>query len=284
VVPNLPGELSARTGITPVIGGGGPMAENGLDDHRSKRVGDAIMTSDVIAELSEPGTLRAGINLGNTLLVTARSATGDPEGVAPDIARAVAERLGVSVEYVPYATPGEVADAAEHDEWDIALIGAEPQRARHIAFSPAYVEIEATYLVAEGSPFRSAADVDRPGVRIAVSARSAYDLYLERSLGHAELCRGKGIAGALERYQGEGLDALAGLRPALMDSARDIRGTRVLGGSFTTVQQAIGTPRANTATAAFLERFVAEACAGGLVARAIRRHGVAGKLRVAAGR
>jgi polar amino acid transport system substrate-binding protein len=251
-------------------------------DHNA--LGGAIMTSDVISELSKPGTLRAGINLGNVLLVTGKSAAGDPEGVAPDIARAVAERLGVSVEYVPYATPGEVADAAGHDEWDIALIGAEPQRARHIAFSPAYVEIEATYLVAEGSPFRSAAEVDRAGVRIAVSARSAYDLYLERNLADAELCRAKGIAGALERYRGEGLDALAGLRPALIETARDVPGSRVLDGSFTTVQQAIGTPLANTATAAFLKRFVAEACAGGLVARAIRRHGVAGKLLVAAGR
>lgn len=253
-------------------------------DRRSCAGGALIMNEKVIAELSEPGVLRAGINLGNILLVTGRSASGDPQGVSPDMARAIAERLGVGVQYVSYATPGEVADAAEKGEWDIALIGAEPARAKHIAFSPAYVEIEATYLVAEDAPFRNAGDVDREGVRIAVSARSAYDLYLERSLQHGELCRGEGLAGALDRYVGEKLDALAGLRPALIENAGAVPGTRVLDGCFTTVQQAIGTRLANTATAAFVKDFVAEACASGLVAAAIERHGVAGKLQVAAGR
>ena len=241
------------------------------------------MYEDVLAELSQAGTLRAGINMGNALLVTGRTATGDPEGVSPDMAAAIAERLGVGLSLVPFATPGEVADAALSDGWDIALIGAEPARAEHIAFSKAYVEIEATYLVRAHAPFQSADDVDRPGIRIAVSERSAYDLYLERSLQHAELCRGKGPAGAVERFVAEDLDALAALRPGLADNAREVPGTRVLDGHFTTVQQAIGTKKTNPAMANFLASFVAEAKASGLVQGFIDRHGVTGKLMVAAG-
>src|SRR5499433_1686100 len=131
------------------------------------------MPREVVSELAPTGVLRAAINMGNALLVTGRTRSGDPEGVAPDMAREIASRLGVPVVYVPYARPGELADAAGSGVWDIGLIGAEPQRAEKIAFSPAYVEIEATYLVPAGSPLRTLADVDKPGVRISVTGRSA---------------------------------------------------------------------------------------------------------------
>ena len=64
---------------------------------------------DVLAELAPTGVLRAGINLSNCLLVSGKSAAGEPEGVAPDLAREVAGRLGVPVAYVTYARPGELA-------------------------------------------------------------------------------------------------------------------------------------------------------------------------------
>jgi polar amino acid transport system substrate-binding protein len=244
--------------------------------------GETIMSQDVISELAPSGTLRAGINLGNILLVTGSTATGEPTGVAPDMTRAIADRLGVAVSYVTFASPGEVADAVSTDAWDIALIAAEPTRAESIAFSAAYVEIEATYLVPAGSPFGSIEDIDHPGVRIAVSDRSAYDLYLTRSLKHAELHRAKGLAGALASFVDRRLDALAGLRPALKENAEALPGTRVLEGRYTTVQQAVGTKPQNTAAAAFLQSFVAEAKDSGLIARLLERHGVEGKLQVAA--
>ncbi|GGG26992.1 amino acid ABC transporter substrate-binding protein [Caldovatus sediminis] len=234
------------------------------------------MSPDVLAQLAPTGVLRAGINLGNFLLVTGRSAAGDPEGVAPDMARAVAERLGVPVRYVPYPRPGELADAVGTGAWDIGLIGAEPQRAERIAFTAAYCEIEATYLVPAGSPIGSIAEVDRLGVRIAVTARSAYDLWLERNIRHATLVRTESLDAAFERFVGEGLEVLAGLRPRLLSDAGKLPGSRLLDGKFTAVQQAIGTARANEAGAAFLRGFVEEAKASGLVARLIERHGVRG--------
>ena len=154
------------------------------------------MSKDIVAELAPGGTLRAGINLGNILLVTGATPAGAPTGVSPDMARAIADRLGIAVTYVPFASPGEVADAAGTDAWDIALIAADPKRAESIAFTAPYVEIEATYLVPAGSTIDSLEHADRPGVRIAVSDRSAYDLFLSRTLKHAELHRAKGLAAA----------------------------------------------------------------------------------------
>ena len=239
--------------------------------------------NDAKSELAPTGVLRAGINLSNFLLVSGKSPTGEPQGVAPDMAREIAARLGVPVGYVTFATPGELADAAEKNVWDIGLIGAEPARAETIAFTPAYVEIEATYLVPPGSPLKSIAEVDRAGVRIAVNARSAYDLWLTRNIKHATLVRANSIDGSLRRFVEEKLEALAGLKLRLLKDVAALPGARILEGRFTAVQQAIGTARANAAGAEFLRRFVAEAKASGLVASLIERHKVRG-LSVAAAR
>jgi polar amino acid transport system substrate-binding protein len=234
------------------------------------------MSPDVISQLAPTGVLRAGINMGNFLLVTGKSPSGEPEGVAPDMAREVAARLGVPVAYVPFAKPGELADAAGAGVWDIGLIGAEPARAERIAFTAAYAEIEATYLVPAGSPLNTIADIDRAGVRIAVSARSAYDLWLERNIKHAVLVRADGLDGSFTRFVADKLDALAGLKPRLLADLEKLPGARILDGRFTAVQQAIGTARANREGAAFLRAFVEEAKASGLVARLIERHHVHG--------
>jgi polar amino acid transport system substrate-binding protein len=236
---------------------------------------------EIASELAPSGVLRAGINLSNPLLVTGRTAAGDPEGVSPDLSAAIAERLGLGISYVTFPTPGEVADAAETDSWDIGLIAAEAKRAETIAFTPAYTEIEATYLVPAGSPIKTIEEVDRPGIRIAVSGRSAYDLYLTRTLKHAELVRAQGLAGAVELFAAEKLDALAGLRPPLMENLEELPGGRILDGRFTAVQQAVGTQKRKTKAAAFLTEFVEEAKASGLIAELIDKHGVTGKLLVA---
>lgn len=232
------------------------------------------MSPEVLAQLAPTGVLRAGINMSNFLLVTRRDAAGDPEGVSPDMARAIAERLGVPIRYIPYPRPGELADAV--GSWDIGLIGAEPQRAEKIAFSAAYAEIEATYLVRADSPITTLEQVDRPGHRIAVTARAAYDLWLERNITQAQLLRAESLDSAFALFQREGLEVLAGLRPYLLSDAQALPGARILEGSFTTVQQAIGTARANAAAAAFLAEFVEDAKASGLVASLIARHKVRG--------
>lgn len=234
------------------------------------------MNSDARSELAPSGTLRAGINLANFLLVTGRTPDGDPEGVAPDMAAEIARRLGVPIAYVPFATPSDLADAAADDAWDIGLIGAEPARAETIAFTAAYTEIEATYLVATGSALRGIEDVDRDGVRIAVAAGSAYDLFLSRSLEHAELVRASGLDGSFELFVEQKLDALAGLRPRLLSDVERLPGARILDGKFTAVQQAVGTPRPRERGAAFLREVVEEAKASGLVQRLIDRHRVRG--------
>ena len=234
------------------------------------------MSQAVLSELAPTGVLRAAINMGNFLLVTGRTPSGDPDGVSPDMARAIAEKLGVPVKYVPFERPSGLADAAGTNVWDIGLIGAEPARAEKIAFTAAYVEIEATYLVPPGSPLQSIAEVDRAGIRIGVTAGSAYDLWLDRNIQHATLVRSNASRSAWQQFTEDKLEAYAGLRPGLLSDVQKLPGSRILDGQFTAVHQAIGTSKTNTAGAAFLRSFVEEAKASGFVASLIAKHHVKG--------
>ena len=141
----------------------------------------------VVQQLAPKGVLRAGINMSNFLLVNGKTESGDPVGVAPSMAAEVARLLGVTLQMVPFANPGLLADAAGTDTWDIGLFGADPLRSKTTAFTPAYCEIEASYLVPPDSRLKCVTDVDQPGVTIAVFARSAYGLWLERNNQHATL-------------------------------------------------------------------------------------------------
>lgn len=234
------------------------------------------MPPEVLATLAPSGVLRAGINLSNFLLVSSRTPDGGPAGVSPDMAAAIAKSLGLGIEYVPYANPGLLADAATRDEWDIGLIGAEPQRAEVISFTAAYAEIEATYLVPAGSSLQTIADVDQPGRRIAVAARTAYGLWLERNIRHAERIEAVGLDGSLAAFHEAKADALAGLRPRLITDVKSMPGARLLEGRFMAVQQAVGAPKAKDAAIGYLAEFVEAARAGGFVAELIARHGVEG--------
>lgn len=225
--------------------------------------------------LAPTGKLRVGLNMSNFLLTATDAATGKPKGIAADLGTELGKRLGIPVELVPFPNPGAVADAAKSGAWDVAFIGAEPQRAREIDFTAAYVEIEATYLVPAGSPIKSIAEVDRPGIRIAISGRSAYDLYLERNLKHAQLVRERGDD-VFKKFVSDKLDAMAGLRPGLMKSQPQLPGSRILDGNFTTVQQAAGAPTGRPAGAKYLREFIEDVKAAGLVAKLIEKHNVKG--------
>jgi len=230
--------------------------------------------------LAPTGSLRCGINMANPLLVTSADADGLPLGVAPDLAGDIAAAIGVPLVRIPFDTPGELTAAALEDVWDLCFVGSEPVRAEVINFTEAYVGIEATYLVPPGSPLKNLADVDKPGVRIAVMENSAYDLYLSRSLAHAELVRAPTIDASFEIFLEQQLDAYACLRTRLDEDAEKLPGCTIMDGGFTSVQQAAGVPRRPgwEAAAAFVFEFIETAKANGRVAELVEAHDVVGKL------
>ena len=234
------------------------------------------VTSAVRADLAGTGKLRAGINYGNFILATKDKATGESRGVAIDLARDVARRLGVPLEIVAYETVAAMVDAAKTGAWDIAFLGIDPAREGEIGFTAAHLHIEATYLVPGRSPLRAVADVDREGVRVAAPARANYELYLTRNLKAAELVRASSHEAAFDLLVKGEVHALAGLKQALIGLVDELPGSRMLDGQFMVVPQAIGVPRGRDAGLAFLRTVVEEAKASGLIARAIENTGARG--------
>src|SRR5205085_7503868 len=140
-------------------------------------------------DLAPSGKLKIGLNYSNFLLVIGDDANGEPKGIAPDLGRELAKRAGMPFEFIKFDAAGKLFDAVKSAACDVGFLGAEPQRANEVEFSPAYLEIPVTFLVPAGSPIRTLADVDRDGVRVAVSERSAYVLFLTRTLEKAKLIR-----------------------------------------------------------------------------------------------
>jgi polar amino acid transport system substrate-binding protein len=231
----------------------------------------------VLADLAPTGKLRVGINFQNSVLTRKDPVSGEPGGIAVDLARELSRRLGVPLEIVPYTTAGNMAAAVKSGAWDVAFLAVEPQRANEIDFAPGgYLEIETTYLVPAGSTLRTVADVDREGIRIAVGAKGGPDLFLSRTLKHAQLVRAPTTAAAVKVFVSDKLDALAGLRPTLTLDAERIPGSRVLDGRFSVVQQSVGTPKGREAGAKYLREFVEDIKASGLVAQLIEKNGARG--------
>jgi polar amino acid transport system substrate-binding protein len=234
------------------------------------------ITPGVRADLAPTGALRAAINYGNFILATRDRATGQSRGVAVDLAREVARRLAVPLEIVAFDSVAVMGDAAPTGVWDIAFLGSDPQREMLMSFTAAYLEIEATYLVPGSSPLRTAADVDREGVRVAAPARANYELFLRRDLKRAQLVSTSGGDAAFDLLAAGKVDALAGLTQALLDRAPTLPGSRLVEGRFMGVQQSIAVPRGRDAGLAYLRRVVEDAKASGLVARAIEKTGARG--------
>jgi len=227
-------------------------------------------------ELAPAGRLRAGINYGNVILAARDPASGELRGVHVDLVRELARRAGVPLELVGYDAAGAIVEGIMSGALDVGLLSYEPARTGEVAFSPVYLDVEATYLVPPGSPLRTAADVDRDGVRIAIAAGSVYELYLSRHLQHAKLISAPSTHAAFELFTASRLDALVGLRPRLAGDAEMMPGSRVVDGSFMVVGQAIAVPVGRNAALRWIHRFTEDVKSSGLIARLLENNGVRG--------
>ena len=216
---------------------------------------------NVVTELAPGGKLRAAINFGNIVLAQ------------KDLARELAKRLGVPVEYVTFDAAGKVFEALKAGAWDVAFLAIDPVRAAEIEFTGPYVVIEGAYVVPADSPLKTNEDVDREGVRVAVAHNSAYDLYLTRSLKNAKLVRESSGPRALELFRKDRLEAAAGVKQPIVLFAKEHPDMRVIPGRFMVIEQAMGTPKGRDASVRYLRVFIEEMKASGFVAKALQASG-----------
>jgi polar amino acid transport system substrate-binding protein len=237
------------------------------------------MTMTAITELAPTGKLRAGMNLGNNLF-TRKNESGELFGVSVDLMQELAKRLGVSLELVIYEQPGQVADDVTKGVWDIAILAIENTRAKTISFSPAMTEIEAGYVVHLNSTLKSTEEVDAEGLKIAAPEKAGYELYLTSALNHASIVRTKNFADSIQIFNENKVDAIAGLKPNLIESMHKFPEGKLLQGSFMTVNHGFAIALGKAAANAYLQNFVKELIETGFVARSIAKHQIKGLIAI----
>ncbi len=225
-----------------------------------------VPSPEAIRDLAPSGTLRVGINLGNPVL--AQGTPEAPRGVTVDLAEALAKRLGVPHAMTSFDAAGNTFEALKAGKLDVIFLAIEPVRAAEIEFTAPYVLIEGVYLVPKDSKLNAVSEVDRAGVQIGVNLNSAYDLFLTRTLKHAELVRGES---GLELFENEKLEAAAGVRQPMAAYVRAHPETRLIDGRFMEIRQAMGTPKGRVKGAEYLRSFIEEMKASGFVADALKR-------------
>lgn len=240
-------------------------------------------TPDLLTTLAPTGRIRAAINTGNPILAR-READGRPAGVSVDLAHRFAERLGLPLELAVFDTAAQSVEAVTREEVDFGFFAIDPVRGAGIAFSAPYVLIEGSYLVAAASPLTDNAQVDQPGRTVVVGRGSAYDLFLSRTLAHAQIVRAPSSPAVVETFLATGSDVAAGVRQQLEADAAQRPGLRLLPGRFMVIEQAMGVPKPRgQAAQRLLADFVEEAKASGFVAQALQRHGIPGAVVAPAG-
>ena len=229
--------------------------------------------ADVLQQLAPTGKLRAAINLGNSVLAQTDPATGEPKGITPDLARELGRRLGVGVELISLRCRRQGVRRGRHGSVGCRLCRDRAGARRRHRFHRALRHHRGHLYGARRFALKTIADVDRPGVRIAVGPKSAYDLYLTRTLKHATIVRAAAGGGKamIDMFVNDKLEVAAGVKQPLLAYAKDHPEVRVMDGHFMEIQQAMGTPKGRTAGAAYLRAFVEEMKASGFVAEALKR-------------
>ncbi len=228
---------------------------------------------EAATELAPTGTLRAALNFGNPVLVQRDQATGEPRGASVALARELARRLSVPVEFLAFDGAVQVFEAARDGQWDIAFMAIDPLRAADIEFTAPYVLIEGIHVVRDASPLRTVADVDAAGVRVVVVRGSAYDLFLTRTLSRAELVRVPPSENADAAFLASDYEVLAGVRQPQEALVRAQPGLRALPGRFMAIEQAMGTPKGRPAGSRYVAAFIEEQKASGFVRAALDASG-----------
>mgnify|MGYP000909516571 CR=1 FL=1 len=225
--------------------------------------------------LAPTGKLRAGMNIGNNLF-TRQNEAGELFGVSVDLMQELAKSLDVPLEMVVYQQPGQVADDAVNDKWDVAILAIEKTRAQTILFSPGMTEIEAGYVVQQNSRFESAAQVDSDGIKIAAPEKAGYERYLMTTLKNASIVHTQNFAGSLALFNQNQVDAVAGLKPNLIESMHQLPTGKLLQGNFMTVNHGFSVPLGRVDAAAYLGKFVKQLIEKNFIDSSIKKHQIIG--------
>ena len=228
--------------------------------------------------LAPTGKLRVGLQLGSPHNVIKDPVTGEMKGVGFDLGNELARRIGVPFEPVMYPSVGALLDGGKSGAWDVAFVGFSPAREKEWDFTPLHMEMEFGYLVPAGTSISTMADVDRPGIRVAVQEKSQPEVFLSRTLKNATVVRASSLAGTLETLKSGQADAVFSIKPSLFEASNQLAGSRVLDGRAGVDPHAMVMPKGRDAGLAYARQFIRDAKSEGRVKAAIERAGMRGAI------
>jgi polar amino acid transport system substrate-binding protein len=239
-------------------------------------VGQTHGQTETVSQLASKGELRAALIASNPVLVS-RGADGQLGGVSVELARALAAKLGIPVRLIAYDNPARYNESLGRDEWDVGFAARDPSRAEYLAFSDVFMEVDNGYVARPGLTIKTATEVDRPGIKVAVAQGSAPDGFLTRTLKNAEIVRVPGgLAPAREVLTAARADVYGENVHLAYRIAAELPGATVLDGRFNVVQMSIAVPKRNASALPIVNDFVRDAKRDGLIAQGIARAGLRG--------
>jgi polar amino acid transport system substrate-binding protein len=227
-------------------------------------------TSAVLNELAPTGKLRVGVVVApaKSAFFAVKEANGQPRGVTVDLGTALAQKLGVPVEFMIAPNSGEVTDALTSGALDVTFMPADDERRKRVDFGPVYYVSENTYLVPGGSAIKTLADVDRPNMRVIGIANTTTIRTAGRLLKNAKITAANSVDEALEILRSGKADAFALTREALRPLASRLPGSRILDGAFQQLSTAVAVPKNRPNALAYVTDFMENAKASGIVRQA----------------
>lgn len=229
--------------------------------------------TDIAKQLAPTGTLRVAVLM---LSYFANEDAGQLKGWSPELGIELARRLGVPYELIQIHNPAEMITAFREGRIDVTFIGITKDRAAAFDFGPVVIGLRTTFLVPASSPIKTIPEIDQPGVRIVVPARSAQGEHLEKIITKATLLRVpvETTKPAVDMVLAGQADAISHVVPMLATAQPNLPGSRILPGSYYNVPIAIGYPKGRSADVAeYYKKFVEEVKASGFVQKAIDRMG-----------
>jgi polar amino acid transport system substrate-binding protein len=226
-----------------------------------------------VADLVQTGRLRVGLFPPQ---YTKDLVTGELRSVWVEIARALAARIGVELVLLEHPTPPKVVECLKAGACDVVFLPFDSRAGEVAGFSSPLIEFDFTYLVPAGSLIQSIADVDKPGIRIAVVRNHASTAVLNRVLKQAKLVYAETPDPTFDLLRTGAADVMASARSTLLEYSTKLPGSRVLKDRYGATLNRVVVPKDRAGRLAYINEFVEEAKASGLVQQAIDRAGPRG--------
>jgi len=229
-----------------------------------------------IADIVRAGKLRVGYGLGAPATSYEDPKTGELRGLAVDLGRALAARMGVEFQPVIYPRPGAILQGLQTNAWDVTFLAFEQARTAEVDFATPYMQSDYAFLVLGDSALQTFADVDQPGIRISTPRGDSSDLHVSRVLKRAEMVRTESFPAAVDLLRNKQVHAVTASRVNMMGYTKNIPGSRVLEEGVDVVYFCGVVPKGQPGRLAYVTDFIEQAKASGLVKQAIEREGLGG--------